>query len=186
MGSRSGFCRFYSCDEDFDRFHQGLKLMACPFCAMIGALILNGILPGYAEQSSQRMKRGRRILCNHRRRKAGCGKSFSMFRADVIPRIRTLADSLMEFLTHAISGQGFASAARAACLSCHYSTAQRYLRRFRACIPQLRTRLLSLIAVPDSTSNDHCLQTMQHLHAAFADAPCAVSAYQATFQQRFF
>ncbi len=41
--------KYYSSQEDFNRFYNKIKLIQCPFCHLISTLILHGYLYGYSE-----------------------------------------------------------------------------------------------------------------------------------------
>lgn len=91
--------RFCSCEEDLKRFHFQLKQTLCPYCKSIGFLNLHGYLRGYDEHDCCKMVvRGRRIFCNNRGRRTGCGRTFSILAAQIIKKFLTSAKSFWRFL----------------------------------------------------------------------------------------
>ena len=86
MGDRP---RFYRNDHEWNTFAEQLKLTPCPHCKAVGTLIRHGFLHGFDEGHPQRTtRRARRIFCSNRNARPGCGKTFSVWLADKIRRLR--------------------------------------------------------------------------------------------------
>ena len=182
------FPRFYESEEDFLRFHRRLKLTPCPFCKRTGALVLHGGLYGYAEDDDwHKARRGRRILCNDRRkRNAGCGHTFSVRAAHTLTRSRLGASSLWAFLKGVILLGNKAQALRALNVGLSVSAAYRIWKRFAERQSHIRTALARRCPPPRLPhSSQPAEQTLAHLRAAFPHAACPVVAFQQQLQVPF-
>ncbi len=65
-----------------------LKGFGCPFCGASETLNCHSKLYGNDPDGSEdgRMERGQRVWCSNRGRRGGCGRSFPIFLAGVLPR----------------------------------------------------------------------------------------------------
>ena len=65
-----------------------LKEFGCPFCGASETLNRHSKLYGNQVDGSQdgRIQRGQRVWCSNRGQRGGCGRSFSLFLAGVLPR----------------------------------------------------------------------------------------------------
>ena len=174
--------------QEQDKWKAPLALQPCPNpqCRRVGCLIRNGPLRGYGE-GSQRIIRGQRVVCSARRSHGavGCGKTFSILRADVLYRRQVNAPQLFDFFAGML--RGLSRRAAWSALGLIFSIRHAY-RLWQAFLDhQLRTRqLLSrLLPPPASAVADPALQVVQHLQAAFTGVPCPVAAYQLHFQEGF-
>lgn len=77
MSSESQVPRFVEQRAELDAILGRLPLLVCAHCGRRGNLIGHGFLSGYVERGSERVVRGRRILCSGRGRKRGCGRTVS-------------------------------------------------------------------------------------------------------------
>lgn len=180
--------RYYRSESALLRLHQGLKQARCPACKAIGTLNLHGWLYGYAEHDECGLsRRGRRIYCNNRkRRRNGCGRTFSVWSADRLKRLRLGAAALWAFLTLVLQLGNKAAALRAVTTGLSVSCAYRLWTRFLNGQSHLRTALARLCAAPQvSRSRRPFEQTLAHLQAAFPHDPCPVAAFQQRFQSAF-
>jgi hypothetical protein len=82
----------------------GLKLAPCPHCRQTGALIGHGFQRGYAERSSARVVRGRRVLCSNRGRRPGCGQTFSVLLSTVLCGFLVRTLTLFRFASGVLGG----------------------------------------------------------------------------------
>jgi hypothetical protein len=80
------------------------KLAQCPHCRQTGALIGHGLLRGYAERSSERVVRGRRIFCSNRGLRPGCGRTFSVLLTMVLSGFLVRTLTLFCFVTAVLGG----------------------------------------------------------------------------------
>jgi hypothetical protein len=77
MSSESQVPRFVEQRAELDAILGKLPLLVCAHCGRSGNLVGHGFLRGYMEHGSERVVRGRRILCSGRGRKRGCGRTVS-------------------------------------------------------------------------------------------------------------
>ena len=83
--------RFFKDDAERDDYRLSLKQRRCPHCALAGFVICHGFLRGYGAAGAALAIRGFRFLCSNRRRRQGCGRTYSILLAYVLPRRYTPA-----------------------------------------------------------------------------------------------
>lgn len=170
-----------------DKQKAPLKLRPCPnpACRRVGCLIGHGHLRGYGE-GSQWVIRGVRVLCSARRRGLkGCGKTFSIVASTILCRRQVRAPQLFEFLKGVLRGLSRRAAWGALGLIFSLRHAYRLWQAFLDHQLRIRERLCRLLAPPACAAVDPARQTLEHLQAAFAGAPCPVAAFQLHFQEGF-
>lgn len=151
-------------EHALDAVLHGSKLAACPHCRQTGALIGHGVLREYAERSSERVVRGRRLFCSNRGRRPGCGRTFSVMLSTVVPGfvVRTL--TLWCFAKAVLSGLTRRSAWLCeAGASLALSSGYRLWRRLCASQTALRSRLWREAPAPPSTAREPLAQLVAHL-----------------------
>lgn len=170
---------------EFGAVHEKLKLTPCPHCRIAGTLILHGFLHGYDETSPRKTVRARRVFCSNRKRRSGCGRTFSVWLADKIRRLSLSADGLWKFLKAAVASGNKQNAIRN--LKCHLSdfALYRVWKRFANAQATIRTPLYARCRPPDVSSDDPAAGTIAHIEAAFPDAPNPIRAFQQTLQTFF-
>lgn len=179
---------FYRDKEEFMSFHKRLKITACPFCKMRGCLILNGRIYAYTEDSNtDTEKRGHRVLCNNRKLRQGCGRTFSVIISKLIRHLMINATTIWMFLLYIKEGLPIIGSFRKTGTSMSETTAYRMFNKFKNAQPRIRT-LLTGIKDPPSLKhcNDPVIQTIGHLQSVFPQSPCPVSEFQRCFQTTFF
>jgi hypothetical protein len=171
-----------------DKQKVPLALRPCPNpqCRRVGCLIGHGALRGYGE-GSQRVIRGQRVVCSARRRRGavGCGRTFSLLRADVLDRRQVRAPQLFAFFSGMLRGLSRRAAWRALGLSVSLRHAYRLWQAFLNHQLRLRELLNRLGPPPASAVAEPALQVLEHLQRVFAAAPCPVAAFQLHFQEGF-
>jgi hypothetical protein len=183
------FCRSA---EEWSAMAERLKQTPCPHCKVVGTLIRHGYLRGYDESNPQRKTvRARRIFCSNRNARRGCGRTFSVWCADIIRRLSLTTACLWKFLQHAVVGSLLAAIRAAAC---HLSdrTWQRIWKRFDLGQSNIRTALSARCpppelptSLPAQPSRRPAAQVLAHLQAAFPDAACPIAAFQYTLRTFF-
>jgi hypothetical protein len=162
-----------------------LKARRCPFCGKVGTLNFHSLLKGnHPCSASGRCWRGQRIFCSNRGHRGGCGKTFPVFFAHIIPRHTFAAPLLWAIMTltaltrlisikaaweqsgHRLSLDGF----------------YHLLQRLRHRLATWRSALCRLITPPAGCHVDPFKQTIEHFHVAFAFGKNALSAFQMRFQ----
>ena len=164
-----------------------MKNMPCPHCRLIGCLIRHGFLRGYTETANSKEGiRGRRFFCSNRKKRQGCGSTFSILFYDLLKRVAVGARSLWRFFEALLAGMSQMKAFDFLALPFSFSTLHRLYRRFKNNQTRLRSRLSSLIKPPPSSLGEEPEhQTLRHLQDAFPDSACPLAEFQRTFQISF-
>jgi hypothetical protein len=177
---------FYRDSEEWQAIAERLKLVPCPHCNAVGALIRHGFLYGFDDSNPLRKTlRARRILCSNRHARPGCGRTFSVWAADKIRRLGLTTGPLWRFLLRAVA-DGILAAIRAS--NCHLSdrTLLRIWKRFNLGQCQIRTALFGFCPLPElPTEHRPAAHLLAHLQAAFPDAHCPIATFQLTFRTFF-
>lgn|GEM_PF-590436 len=173
---------FYYTDTEFESFYCKIKLHTCPHCNLIGCLILHGFLYGY-DQSGDSIKRGRRIFCSNRKKRTGCGKTFSILKPDFIKNHMICASDLWAFLKRTTTGSPIIQAFKNSVSHMNISSGYRLFKKFRFCQSHIRTRLNTIKDPPIVSINNPVFQTIMHLEEVFPISP--ISAFQHHFQISF-
>lgn len=181
--------RYYRSEADFfQQVHGTLKLVRCPECKIVGALILHGQLYGYNEHEDNRKScRGRRVFCNNRKIcNNGCGHTFSIWLASTLKRLRVSAATLWSFVDLVLTLRNTAQALRDLRSPFSISSAYRLWQRFKERQSALRTILSKCCAAP-VLPHSRCDEdlTAAHLKAACAGASCPATEFQIRFQTAF-
>jgi hypothetical protein len=176
---------FY-CDEvEWISYSKQLKQMPCPHCKAVGTLNRHGSISGCDETSpGKEIKRAHRIFCSNRNARPGCGRTFSIWLADKICRVKLTTRGLWQFLKKAVS-DGITAAIDAASDACRLSgrVLQRIWQRFDRRQSHIRTVLWAQRPPPELSSESPPstqAEVLAHLQAAFPDADCPIAAYQQT------
>jgi hypothetical protein len=148
-------------------------------------LVGHGRLFGYGERTSCREVRGQRVLCSNRRRRGGCGGTFTLWLASVVPRLSVRAATIFALLAALADGVSCARAWRAAsCMTLR--TGYRTKARLALAGPAIRTALLSRAPPPTTNNPSPYAQLLAHLHAVLGPQTDSFSHYQLHFQRSLF
>ena len=161
-----------------------LKAMLCPFCDCAKSLNRHSFLYGNDPNNTQgEIDRGQRVLCSPRGRRGGCGRTFSIFLAGVMPRHGVTAAMLWTLLALLLSGLSLKAAAQSLhslfCLETFY----RLRQRLRGRLDVVRPVLCRDQKPPASAQADPLLQTVEHFQTVFPDAPCPIRDFQLRFRE---
>jgi hypothetical protein len=132
-----------------------------------------------------RAVRGQRVFCSNRGNRGGCGRTFSLFLATVLPRHTFSASLLWQWLIQWLAGVSLKAAVEELRLPFALETVYRLRRQLRRQLERLRTLLCREQKPPSSLHADPLLQTVQHLQAVFARSACPLSDFQLHFQRPF-
>lgn len=180
--------RFVKDASALDEVVFEIKLQSCPHCRVTGTLIGHGFLRGYAERSSERVLRGRRLYCSNRGRRRGCGRTFSV----------KLSTVLCGFVVRTATLWGFAKAVLAgltrraawlgeACGALSLPSGYRLWRRLCSAQSGLRVRLCRYSSVPACRSAEPLAQLFAHLGGVVGTAEIdLLAAFQCRLQQGLF
>ena len=127
-------------------------------------------------------QRGQRVFCSDRGQRGGCGRTFSVFLAEVLPRHSVTASWLWRLLQRLLQGGSTKAAVEALALPFSLEALYHLLQRLPGRLPELRSVLCRHGPAPDSSQSDPRLQTVEHLQSVFPQAACALSAFQLRFQ----
>lgn len=180
--------RFNAYDQkSFQELYSRLKVIPCPHCQSIGQLILHGYLRGYDERNANKqIIRGRRIFCSNRQRRAGCGRTVSIFITTIIKHITITTKSLWVFLNNILTGKNKFQAFRKTGLSFSNTTVYRIYQKVFYRQYQLRALLLQSSAIPEKIlSSNPLIKTLAHLKSVFANSADPLAAFQSRFQVSF-
>jgi hypothetical protein len=135
------------------------------------------------DQYGQRTKRGQRVFCSDRGQRGGCGKTFSIFLAEVLPRHSCTAVMLGQLLVKLLAGLSIKSAVESLGLPLALESIYHLLSRLRRRLDAVRCSLCGCQAPAASSQKDPLLQTVEHLQKVFTGSVCPVSEFQVVFQQ---
>jgi hypothetical protein len=134
---------------------------------------------------AQEQARGQRVFCSNRGRRGGCGKTFSIFLADMLPRHTLTATLVWGWLAQRLAGFSAKAAAEKAGLPFALETVYHLRRKLRRNLARLRTLLCRGQSPPSSAQADPVLQTVEHLQIVFPRNECPPAAFQLGFQLPF-
>jgi hypothetical protein len=179
--------KYYSSQEDFNKFYYSMKLIQCPFCHLIGTLILHGYLRGYDESyDSNKITRGRRIFCSNRKKKNGCGRTFSILLSFILKKFNIHANSLWSYLKSISDGSNKKKGFESTGLNFSNTSIYRLYNHFKNHQTHIRINLLKKCKPPPLPDTiNPVVQTIKHLQKSFKCADCPIIKYQETFQASF-
>lgn len=125
------------------------------------------------------------MFCSNRSRRGGCGRTFALFFAVVLPRHSVTAALLARLLVGLLGGLAVKPAAEALRTPFALETFYRLVRRVRQRLEVVRTCLCGERSAPTSAHADPLLQTVEHLLAVFPTAAHAPAVFQERFQRPF-
>lgn len=126
--------------------------------------------------------RGQRAFCSDRGQRGGCGKTFPLFLAGILPRHTFNAALLWALLRQLLAGATIKAAAETLRLQFSLEAVYAIVRRCRRRLDVMRSCLSCEHPVPASGRTDPLVQTLEHLRQTFPQHPCAVAGYQRHFQ----
>jgi len=163
-----------------------LKQSPCPHCGCFGSLNRHSRSVGNDPlRASGQSFRGQRVFCSNRGQRGGCGRTFSLVLADVLPRHTFTASLLWRWLVAVLAGLSVKAAAEKLRLPFALETVYRLRRGLRQCLASVRTRLCREQSPPASRQTNPLLQTVEHLRRVFSDSECPPAAFQLHFQRPF-
>jgi len=97
---RKALCRFVASLKELGEQLRLLKQHCCPVCGATETLNCHSKLYGNdpASTAGGQIQRGQRVWCCPRGQRGGCGKSFPIFLAEVLPRHTVPASALWSLL----------------------------------------------------------------------------------------
>jgi len=162
-----------------------LKQLCCPECGAAETLNCHSKLYGNDPSSTDgqdRVQRGQRVWCSHRGQRGGCGRSFAIFLADVLPRHTVTGPWLWRLLDRLLAGGSIKAVAEALGLPFALETVYHLLHRLRQRLARVRSALCREQKPPASSQTDPLLQTAEHLQSLFPRSVCPPGDFQLRFQ----
>jgi hypothetical protein len=129
------------------------------------------------------VQRGQRVWCSNRGQRGGCGRSFCIFLADVLPRHTVTGSELWRLLERLLGGDSIKAAAEALGLPFALETLYPLLHRLKGRLPQVRSLLYREQKAPASSQSDPLLETVEHLRSLFPKSACPATDFQLHFQR---
>jgi hypothetical protein len=159
-----------------------LKQQRCPRCDCAESLNRHSILYGNdPEDYSKEAVRGQRVFCSNRGQRGGCGRTFSIFLADSLPRHSVRATLLWKLLCALLAGASIRASAKSLRLPFALETLYHILGRLRLRLDVLRSLLSEKQKPPESEDTDPLFQTLRHLQALFPATACPLLEFQMVF-----
>ena len=125
--------------------------------------------------------RGQRVFCSDRGQRGGCGHTFALFLADILPRHTVRASLLWQLLCLLLTGGSIQAAVATLGRSLALETFYRLLRRLRRHLDRIRPCLCQRQKPPASVEADPLFHTVRHFQAVFATAACPLQEFQLVF-----
>ena len=163
-----------------------LKQFCCPFCGAAETLNCHSKLYGNDPDSTQPSagrQRGQRVWCCNRGQRGGCGRSFSIFLAEVLPRHTVTGRWLWGLLKRLLGGGSIKGAFESLAPPFALDTVYHLLHRLRVRLAAVRTALCREQKPPASSQTDPLLQTTEHLQRLFGQSDCPPAGFQLHFQR---
>ena len=127
--------------------------------------------------------RGQRVFCSNRGSRGGCGRTFSFFLAEILPRHTFTASWLWQWLIQWLAGTSLKAAVEKLRLPFALESVYRLRRKLRQQLDRVRSLLCREQKPPHSAQSDPVLQTAEHLRAVFARSDCPTATFQLHFQR---
>jgi hypothetical protein len=164
-----------------------LKQLRCPLCGAAETLNCHSKLYGNDPDSTAggQIQRGQRVWCCPRGQRGGCGRSFSIFLAAVLPRHTVTASALWSLLERGLAGGSIKAAVEALDLPFALESLYHVLQRMRGRLAVVRSALCRQQEPRASSQTDPLLQTAEHLQSLFAHSDCPPADFQLYFQRPF-
>jgi hypothetical protein len=181
---RKAAWHFFCSSKELQAHLLCLKQLACPLCGAAQSLNRHSKLYGNdPAKVDKQSARGQRVYCSNRGQRSGCGRTFSLFLAQVLPRHTVRAGPLWSLLKELLGGISIRAAVERLRLPFALESLYHLLCRLRQRLDALRARLCRRQKAPDSSQIDPLLQTVEHLQSVFQGAVCPAAEFQVTFQQ---
>jgi len=179
------FCRFVGGVTELAEYFLALKQHRCPGCGASESLNCHSKLYGNDPHSREggRIQRGQRLWCCNRGQRGGCGRTFSVFLAEVLPRHTIGASFTWSLLERLLDGGSIKAVFEALRLPFALESAYHLVHRLRERLTALRPALCRQQKPPASSQADPLLQTVEHLRCLFPRSDCPAAEFQLHFQR---
>lgn len=158
----------------------------CPSCHRDDTVKRHGVLSGKDLLKPDRIIRGLRFYCSNRYSNKGCGRTFPVFFAGVLPRFSIDAMQLGEFISRALSSSSIHRAWHRMKLPFSLRSAYRWMRGFSLNQARLRPLLAGRTAINIDFSTTQERMTLHLLRKVFSsDKAVFIHRFQLVFQTLF-
>jgi hypothetical protein len=147
----------------------------CPHCGRWGTLVGHGFVHGYDPAETERVLRGRRLLCSNRHRRAGCGRTVAVLLATALRRRVATTASLSALWRALANGRASSSVAEAGLTR---RSRCRLLEGLERVQHRVRSWVLGVVPPPSTASPRPLVQLWHHLLAAVGDTPDPIAQLQ--------
>jgi hypothetical protein len=173
------FCRFHEPGSlDFLNLRAQIKAGGCPHCRHPSAVVAHG----YVKKASGSNSRGMRFFCSDRYSNEGCGRTFAVLWNTVIPRCSLLTSQILALVRVVAGGPSTHGAWYFSRLPISISSAYRWVAKWLKLAGHIRSGLCLTIQPPGKADAQADPFTLNHLSAAYPEAPCAIAAFQLSLQ----
>lgn len=181
---RKALCGFVDGLKELGEYLLLLKQFCCPSCGAAETLNCHSKLYGNDPDSTKggRIQRGQRVWCSSRGQRGGCGRSFPVFLADVLPRHTVSASRLWKLLQR-LGHSSIKAAFEALGLPFGLESIYHLLHRLRERLATVRSALCREQKPPTSSQTVPLLQTVEHLRQLFPQSDCPLADFQLHFQR---
>ena len=170
--------------EGLEKFFRSIKSTGCLFCERIGTLNRHSRLYGNEpEKKEGRVLRGQRVWCCNRGQRGGCGRTFPVLFAWVLPRHSFTAPLVWQTVLRWLDGLSIGASWQPGKTPLMLGSFYHLIQRLRGRLAVLRTALSGIRRAPESRCSDPLFQTFEHLRVAFPKACCPIAAFQQRFQR---
>lgn len=122
---------------------------------------MHGYIRSYTETSYTKQIKGRRVICNKRRkRKSGCGRTIAFYLSQYVPGLWYTLTALWELIGAAVDGNPIN---KLQILHASLKTTYRMISRFKRSQYLIREKLCTRVPPPDTESAFPYTQTIRHL-----------------------
>lgn len=183
--------KFYDNYDSINQFTHHLKYhqnqLECTHCLKHDQFVSHGII--YKQRSIDvKEKVGKRIFCSNRYGRTGCGRTFQLYLAMVIPRFRYGAAQLFIFISSLLAGMMLTDAYCKATAQTDSRNGWRWLNRLRLKLAEYRTFInVKPTTINSYTGKSHQLKlllpTLNALNSKLTGVLCL--SYQITTQKAF-
>ncbi len=178
--------KYVSSKNELVPFKNKIKLVPCPHCKKTGLLILHGPLKGAClTEEGKDLDKGHRFFCNNRKKRRGCGRTFSLSISYVLKYLQTSTNCLWKFLNSIINGKPKNTVFKESHFPFSIGCGNHWLNQLKKYQYKIRNLLLKKSLPPETKTRNPLIQLLQHIKTAFSAEKCPLAAYQEYFQTPF-
>jgi hypothetical protein len=179
--------RYFKSMKELSFFLNRLKMEMCPHCKETGFLNKHDSIKGNREDGNRNDAiKGKRVFCNNRYRRNGCGRTFRLLLADFISHSSITTASLWHLVKSVTKGISAYKIFLFWVTFFSLPTLYRLIKTFTLRQSKIRTLLKTIMPPSDLNCTTPLQQTVRHLQACFPGSTNPISAFQIHFQDSIF